>query len=76
MPINYKEISFEAAIEAYLIQLGGYQKRNATDYNKELALDPGVLLVFIKGSQPKEGAKFCKTYGPTVNRGREISNRF
>ena len=66
MPINYKEIAFEAAIEQYLIQLGGYQKRNATDYNKELALDSGVLLSFIKNTQPKEWEKFCKTYGPTA----------
>jgi len=66
MPINYKEIAFEAAIEQYLIQLGDYQKRNATDYNKELAFDPGILLTFIKDTQPKEWAKFEKTYGATA----------
>lgn len=63
MPVNYKEIAFEDAIEQYLLQFGGYQKRPAADYNKEFALDTGVLFEFIQSSQPKEWAKFGRTYG-------------
>lgn len=81
MPINYKEIAFEAAIEEYLLQFGGYQKRNPTDYHKELALDTGVLFSFIQSSQPKEWAKFSKTYGAKAEQqflqrfNKELDNR-
>lgn len=81
MPVNYKEIAFEAAIEQYLIEFGGYQKRNPTDFNKELALDPGVLFTFVQSSQPKEWEKFCKTYGPKAEQqflqrlNKELDNR-
>jgi hypothetical protein len=48
MPINYKEIAFESAIEEYILQYGGYQKRLATEYNRKLAMDTGVCSGLLK----------------------------
>jgi type I restriction enzyme R subunit len=81
MPINYKEIAFEDAIEQYLLQFGGYKKRNAMDYNKELAIDTEVLFGFIKDSQPKQWAKLCQNHGSGVEQKflqrlvKELDNR-
>ncbi|CAN5405354.1 DEAD/DEAH box helicase family protein [soil metagenome] len=54
MPINYKEIAFEQAIEAYLLTTeGGYLKAESKNFDKEAALDPTILLPFIRETQSK-----------------------
>ena len=54
MPVNYKEIEFEKAIEAYLLtDEGGYVKTDSRNFDKENGLDPTVLLPFIRETQPK-----------------------
>lgn len=81
MSINYKEITFESAIEDYLLQFGGYQKGISTDYNRELAMDTGVLFSFIKETQPKEWQKLSKIHGAGVEQKflqrlvKELDNR-
>lgn len=81
MPVNYKEIAFESAIEEYLLRFGGYHKRTASDYNRGLAMDTGVLFDFIKKTQPKEWQKLCRIHGAGVERKflqrlvKELDNR-
>ena len=60
---DVKEKRFEQDIEEYLITKGGYTKGNPKDFNRELALDTGALLTFIKSSQPKEWKKHERNYG-------------
>jgi len=56
MPVDYKEIAFESAIEDHLLKKGGYTKGDPDTFDKQLCLDPTVLLSFIKETQPEEWA--------------------
>lgn len=56
MPINYREIAFEDAIEWYLTEHDGYRKGNKQTFDPERCLDPTVLIPFVKKTQPKEWA--------------------
>src|ERR1039457_2939598 len=49
--IDYREIKFEEAIEHYLTHSGGYSKADPKNFDRDLALDPIVLLPFIRQSQ-------------------------
>jgi type I restriction enzyme R subunit len=67
MPINYKEIAFEQAIEHYLINYGGYSKGDRDTFDKEKGIDPTVLISFIQETQPEtweylEGLQKEKTH--------------
>ena len=53
MSALYCEKAFEDAIEAYLLEHGGYVKGNPTDFNRELALDLAHLFTFIAATQGK-----------------------
>ncbi|WP_103664210.1 type I restriction endonuclease subunit R [Gracilimonas amylolytica] len=54
MPVNYKEIAFEQAIEAFLLtEEGGYDSVHSKAFDKESALFPTILLPFIQETQPK-----------------------
>ena len=53
----HTELTFEAAIEASLLEHGGYVKGNSEDYNPQLGLFPKYITDFIKESQPKEWKK-------------------
>ena len=46
-------MAFEAAIEAHLVEHGGYEKGNPDDFDRARCLFPKVLLGFIKNTQPK-----------------------
>ncbi|MEB1634980.1 type I restriction endonuclease subunit R [Xanthomonas campestris] len=46
------EHDFETAIEVGLLASGGYQMRNAADYDETLALFPADAIGFLKDSQP------------------------
>ncbi len=49
---GHTELHFETAIEAGLIDTGGYTKRKPADYDETLALFPVDVIGFLKDSQP------------------------
>lgn len=51
---SYSEAAFETAIEDHLLLSGGYQKGKPELFDRKRALDTGVLLEFIKETQPEE----------------------
>src|ERR1035437_5225208 len=60
--IDHREIKFEESIEHYLTNHGGYSKADPKNFDRDLALDPTVLLPFIRQSQPakwKVIADYC-----------------
>ena len=54
MPGRHDETSFESAIEDHLLTKGGYGKGDPGSFDPVRALDPTVLLPFIRETQPKE----------------------
>ena len=64
MPADHKEIAFEAAIEESLLTDGGFLKGDPEAFDRELALDRGELLAFLRDSQPKTWAKLEGLLGP------------
>ncbi len=60
------EKSFEEAIEAYLIDHGGYSVVNSAQFDAELALDPTTLVAFLKETQPEPWEKLAAIYGATA----------
>jgi len=56
MPVDHREVAFESAIEDHLLKNGGYTKGDPDTFDKQLCLDPTVLLSFIKETQPEEWA--------------------
>ncbi len=66
MAVDHKEKGFEAAIEADLLSLRGYQKRPAAAFNGTLALQPADLVGFFKATQPDAWNKLQTIYGAQV----------
>ncbi|MHB8698682.1 MAG: type I restriction endonuclease subunit R [Sulfuricaulis sp.] len=60
---KHREIRFEDAIEVSLLTQGGYTKANRDNFNREHALDPTILLPFIKDTQPKLWEPIVAYYG-------------
>ncbi len=58
-----KEVAFEAAIEAHLLQCGGYARGDPAAFDRALALDPGSLLAFLRETQPQEWARLVQIHG-------------
>jgi len=58
-----KEKNFEADIEAYLLNEGGYRKGNMQTYDKVKAIDMPVLVEFISKTQPKMWKRYQNIYG-------------
>lgn len=66
---GHSELAFETAIEAGLTSSGGYEKREATDYDEALALFPDDVTGFLQDSQAGKwgqleallGEKTCAT---------------
>ncbi|HHK41893.1 MAG TPA: type I restriction endonuclease subunit R, partial [Planctomycetaceae bacterium] len=54
MPVDHSEKAFEAAIEAQLLERGGYTKADPAHFDRERALDPTVLLPFLNETQPEK----------------------
>jgi len=52
MSTGYKEIDFQALIEAHLVEHGGWLKGSPSDFDAELALPPQDLFAFIQATQP------------------------
>jgi type I restriction enzyme R subunit len=60
------ERAFEESIEKSLISNGGYIKRSAEVYNKELAIDTSTLFTFLKSTQKSEWDKLADVHGKDV----------
>lgn len=58
-----KEKNFEADIEHYLLNEGGYVKGDQSTYDKKRAIDMPVLLQFIQNTQPKVWQRYVNLYG-------------
>jgi type I restriction enzyme R subunit len=56
MSASYKEKDFEDQIEKFLLkkEKGGYGRGNPVGFEKEMALDPLILLTFVEKTQFKE----------------------
>ena len=57
------EKRFEADIEQYLLNEGGYEKATMDGYDKKRAINMSVLIEFIEKTQPKVWAKYQSLYG-------------
>ena len=60
---DLKEKNFEAAIEQWLVNEGGYVKGNQATYDKERAIDLPTLIRFIDLTQHKKWELFCRKHG-------------
>lgn len=58
-----KEADFEAHIEAWLVDRGGYLKGDPSSFDPVLGLDVGVLAGFVAERQPKMWATLVKRAG-------------
>jgi type I restriction enzyme R subunit len=56
MPVDHKEIAFEAAIEHHLTTAGGYVTCDRDGFDPHRAIFPAEVLAFIKATQPDEWA--------------------
>jgi type I restriction enzyme, R subunit len=45
---------------------GGYRKRSPDDYDRDLCLDVGMVVAFVKATQPREWAALSEHHGPQV----------
>lgn len=66
--MNTKEKDFEADIESYLLEEGGYVKGNQDTYDKTRAIDMPVLISFIEATQPKVWQRYKNVYGEKSER--------
>ena len=67
MPNNiHTENTFEEAIEASLLDHGGYVKGQSEDFDPNLGLFPSFITDFLRNSQPKEWEKISKTHKDNV----------
>lgn len=63
----HKEASFEDYIVAALCNEAGYKKRSsAWNYDRKAAVDKGVLIEFLKATQPDEWAKLLQHYNSSA----------
>lgn len=68
-----KEITFEDAIETYLIEHGGYQKGNPQEFDRTLEYNKNTLLAFLQESQPKAWKKLADIHGKAI--GTKVTQR-
>src|SRR3989338_8383757 len=62
MPVNHREIAFEAAIEDHLLK-SGYDKALPENFDREMALDPNIIIPFIQETQEKTWQTLEKLHG-------------
>jgi len=53
MPVDHRELAFEAAIEHHLTTVGDYAKGDPAAFDRELALFPDEFLAFVRATQPE-----------------------
>jgi type I restriction enzyme R subunit len=63
MPVDHKEVAFEAAIEDSLLARGGFTKSDPDEFDRTLALNRGQLFAFLRESQPKTWTKLESMLG-------------
>ena len=63
MAINHREIAFEAAIEHHLLNTAGYVKADPKNFDRQRAIDPTVLIPFVKETQPQAWEALEKLHG-------------
>jgi type I restriction enzyme R subunit len=63
MPVDHKEIAFEAAIEHHLLTKGGYSKGDPSAYDAKTALFPDGFLSFVQETQPEHWEHLQKIKG-------------
>src|SRR5947209_10838849 len=61
-----KEITFEDAIEKYLIDHGGYRKGNPGEFDRSLAFNKRTVLAFLQETQPKAWEKLAAIHGKEI----------
>ena len=66
---DLKERNFEADIEQWLLDEGGYTKGNQKTYDKERAIDMATLMEFLALTQPKMWQRYV------VKNGNNTENR-
>lgn len=64
--VDTSEKNFEATIEAHLLNVNGYERRTAADYDAELCLIPDDVIRFVQSTQPTEWAKLRQQYGESA----------
>jgi type I restriction enzyme R subunit len=64
--VDVSEKNFEATIEAHLLNINGYERRTAADYDAELCLLPDDVIRFVQSTQPTEWAKLRQQYGESA----------
>ncbi len=74
MSIERTEKRFEADIEDYLLNEGGYRTANKDNYDAGKAINLTELIGFIKDTQPKMWERYEKTYGDEVE--KKLFKRF
>lgn len=57
----HTEETFEALIEAHLVEHGGYESASPVAYDRDRALLPTITLAFLQATQPKAWAKLQTT---------------
>ena len=60
---DLKERNFEADIEWWLLEKGGYIKGNQKTYDKERAIDLATLTTFLDATQHKQWERYVRKYG-------------
>ena len=66
MAVDHREIAFETAIEASLLEAGGYDRADPKNFDRERCLDPTILIPFLKETQPTEWAALEKLHGEST----------
>jgi len=61
--VRANERKFEGAIEAWLLEHGGYTKGDPRTFDRALGLDPVQLLAFVEATQPDEWRELTARHG-------------
>lgn len=67
MTIGASERKFEGAIEAWLLEHGGYAKGDPRTFDRGLGLDPDDVLAFVAQTQPDEWRELTARHGGEDN---------
>ena len=62
----HTELTFETAIEASLLESGGYVKGYSKDFDVNMGIFPAYILAFLKESQPKSWEKISAMHKQDV----------
>src|SRR5680860_1093499 len=58
----HTELTFEEAIEASLVENGGYAKGASKDFDAQFGLFPSYIISFLKDTQPKQWEKLANIH--------------